>query len=358
MRAINCTLYPDNPYQSLLYSGLGGRYDLVRGTVDQALTALNAGEKVLLHVNWEEHVLRASPTRAEAQATTDYFLRTLKQFVDKGGRVVWTIHNEFPHELQHPEVFVGLRKRLAALAHRIIVHNTEAINVLARQVDLDRRKIFLLMHPSYLGHYEPEETTLAGIDAPASRTILSFGMLRRYKGFDVLPELLPAAFTREHDARLKFSGNAINGDDYVSVLQEKFGDRDDIDWDVRNIPDEEVPELLRDAACVVLPYQRFLTSGVALLCLTVGTLVVAPRTRQLQEVFPVATQELLYAPDSDDDFRRAVARAVEMEAEERSFHRHLMIERAQYLHPNRIGRQLGLLLDELTAPVGAYRKTA
>ncbi len=119
--------------------------------------------------------------------------------------------------------------------------------MLARQVDLDRRKIFLLMHPSYLGHYEPEETTLAGIDAPASRIILSFGMLRRYKGFDVLPELLPAAFTREHDARLKFSGNAINGDDYVSVLQEKFGDRDDIDWDVRNIPDEEVPELLRDA---------------------------------------------------------------------------------------------------------------
>ncbi len=107
MRAINCTLYPDNPYQSLLYSGLGGRYDLVRGTVDQALTALNAGEKVLLHVNWEEHVIRASPTKAEAQATTDYFLRTLKQFVDKGGRVVWTIHNEFPHELQHPEVFVA-----------------------------------------------------------------------------------------------------------------------------------------------------------------------------------------------------------------------------------------------------------
>ncbi len=78
----------------------------------------------------------------------------------------------------------------------------------------------------------------------------------------------------------------------------------------------------------------------------------------MQEVFPVATQELLYAPDSDDDFRRAVALAVEMEAEERSFHRRLMIERAQYLHPNRIGRQLGLLLDELTAPQGAYRKTA
>lgn len=354
MQVTNCTLYADNPYQKLLYKPLTGRYEPKRGTVDDAVAALADGKGSVLHIHWEEHIIRASRTAAEARGNVQYFLKRLAEYAAAGGRILWTIHNELPHELQHPEIFLYLRSQLCAVADVIIVHNTTAINVLARQAAFDRRKVYLLAHPSYLGHYEDAEVTMAAPLAPHARTVLAFGMMRRYKGFNDLAELLPAEFMAEQSARLKFAGAPVTGDPYPEELRGFFAGRDDVDFDFRNIPEAEVPDMFRSCAAIVLPYNRFLTSGVALLAVSFGVPVVAPATDPLREVVPISSQALLFDPSSKADFQRAIDLALNMEDDQRQAMRKDLLARAYYLRPERIGKEFGKLVDHITQAAEKY----
>jgi beta-1,4-mannosyltransferase len=353
VQIINCTLYRDNPYQSALYSALEGRYEGVKGTIDDGIAGLAADGRALVHVHWEEHVVRGRRTAAEARAAADYFVRRLREFVGSGGRILWTVHNSMPHELEYPEVFQYIREALASVSERIIVHNTEGINVLSAQVRLDRRKLYFLPHPSYLGVYEPEEVTERAVEAPTGRQILAFGKLRRYKGLGRLIDMLPAEFLAGERAALRISGEPIRDDAYLPELRKQYAPWQDIIWDVRSIPDAEVPTLLRSARCLALPYERFLTSGVALLALSVGTIVVGPATMPMREVLPVEAQRFLFKPDSTEDFQRAVRDAMALGTEEVQELRRALLKRARYLHPHRISRQLGGLYDQMLAMAGA-----
>lgn len=346
-RVINCTLYQDNPYQRILFAPLAGRYAAVRGTLDDAVEARRLGERVLLHVHWEEHILRGHPTAGEARIAGDYFIRTLRTYKREGGRLVWTIHNGNPHELEHPDVFRRVRGALAEMSDRILVHNTDAISVLADQVNLDRGKIFYLPHPSYLGEYEPEEVTEAALDRAPGRGVLLFGKLRPYKALERLIDELGPEFIAEHNAVIEVRGEPLAGDGYVAGLRERYAARSDIVWDVRRIPDSEVPGLMRAARCVVLPYERFLTSGVALLCISLGVPLIGPRTRALEEVVPPSAQSLLFDPGVAGDLARAVAEVLALPPEDYAALCRACYERAQHLHPRRIGSLLGGVYKEL-----------
>ncbi|MEI6161571.1 MAG: hypothetical protein WCP77_17185, partial [Roseococcus sp.] len=65
---VNATIYQDNPYHGLLYAALAGRYDAIRGTVEDGFSLLPDGP-ALLHLHWEEHALRGAPSAAEARLT-------------------------------------------------------------------------------------------------------------------------------------------------------------------------------------------------------------------------------------------------------------------------------------------------
>jgi glycosyltransferase involved in cell wall biosynthesis len=344
---INCTLYRDNPYQAMLYAPLAGRYAPVRGSVEEAVEARRRDPRTLLHVHWEEHVLRGHPTSAEARIAADYFIRMLRSYRREGGRVAWTVHNGHPHEQEHVEVFLRLRAALAEMADRILVHNTEAINLLSDQVALDRAKVFYLPHPSYLGVYESEAELARALPQPPGRGLLLFGKLRRYKAVERLIEALPPERLAPHGATLEIRGEPIAGDGYVPDLRARFAGRGDITWDIRRIPDAEVPGLLRAARCLVLPYERFLTSGVALLCLSLGVPLIGPRTRALEEVVPVAAQSLLFDPEVPGDLARVVDEAFALSPEAYLGLREACVDRARHFHPQRIGRLLQQVYDEL-----------
>jgi glycosyltransferase involved in cell wall biosynthesis len=344
---INCTLYRDNPYQAMLYAPLAGRYAAIRGSVEDALEARRRDPRALLHVHWEEHILRGHPTSAEARIAVDYFIRTLHSYRREGGRLAWTIHNGHPHEQEHVDLFLQLRSALAELADRILVHNTEAINVLSDQVALDRAKVFYLPHPSYLGVYESEAELAQALPVLPGNSLLMFGKLRRYKAIERLLEELPPEHLAPHGATIEIRGEPLAGDDYLPELRTRFAERRDIIWDVRRIPDGEVPGLLRGARAVVLPYERFLTSGVALLCLSLGVPLIGPRTRPLEEVVPAAAQSLLFDPGVPGELARAVDVAFALPPEQYLALREACIDRARHFHPQRIGRLLRQVYAEL-----------
>ncbi|MDH4386237.1 MAG: glycosyltransferase [Caulobacter sp.] len=347
MEVVNYVIYRDNPYHQLLYSALDGRYTAVRGDIDLATEQLTRDGRQIFHVHWEEHALRPCSTTVEARAVKDFLLTQIARFKGLGGRVVWTVHNVMPHELEHADVFLDLRRGLADIADLILVHNVEAVGLLQEQVSLDICKVVHLAHPSYQGIYPSARSgPEARGDLPAGR-LLAFVKVRRYKGFDGLLDMLPDRFLAENDLTLQITGQPLAGDGFSDELLVRANGRARVDLDFRVVPDEEVITLLRSATCVVLPYERFLTSGVSLLCLTAGALVVAPRVAALEEVFPASCHRLLYRPGDAEDLRRAVLEANSLSPEEREGMTADSLARADWLSPKRISTRLGRLYDEL-----------
>lgn len=344
-KIFNYVIYRNNPYHALLYCGLTGRYAAERGVIEDAVTAQAAaggGEPEVFHLHCEEYALRTAKTSAEAFATTDYLLDAVDRFQALGGKVVWTIHNETPHELEHVDAFLAMRRGLIERCDRICVHNLRSIEVLTAQGPLLPDRLYYLPHPSYSGLYEALPPS-----GEASKTVLIFGMIRRYKGLGPFLKGFRDSGLAEKGVRVRLSGEPLGGDGYADELIAEHGQAPGVDFDIRRIPEAEVATLFRDSACLVLPYERFLSSGALLAAMTCGAPVVGPNSSPLAEVLPPENLPFLYEEGAPGDIFTRIDAMVGLPEDARRTLRDAALARAAYLHPERISRQLGALYDDL-----------
>ena len=148
------------------------------------------------------------------------------------------------------------------LVDRVVVHSDRAVDELAH-IGVARRRLACIPRAVFSpnGH-EPGE--------PRGRTLLFFGLLRAYKGVDVLIRALPDVVREIPDARLVVAGDPLEPVRPLRDLAEAVGVADRIEWRLRFLPDEEVRELFASAALVVLPYRRHDASGVLATALGYG----------------------------------------------------------------------------------------
>lgn len=342
---------PESKYIELITTAIPDRYSiefLQGSSIESLLKRRQRGEALLLHVHWEEFAFFRCDSDAAANAKAQALARQLERFKRAGGRIVWTIHNGVPHRMPYLQAFLQLRTKLAQIAHIILVHNQASIEFLCAQVGVDTGRLRVLPHPSYLGSYELEEATIPRLlHSDATRTILGFGTLRDQKGFVRMIDMLPPDFLRERQATIRIVGKGREAD----VMRLTSMRRQDVVVDLGYAPDSEVPELLRSAACIVLPYRQFLTSGIAHLAMTFGAITVAPRVSQFEEITPGTAKALLFTADDPDDFRRAIDAALALTPAERLEIATALMQRAKTLHPRKISADLLKIYD--TMAIGA-----
>jgi glycosyltransferase involved in cell wall biosynthesis len=137
-----------------------------------------------------------------------------------------------------------------ALMRRVIVHSTHAVAAIER-LGVPRKRIAVVRHPVF-------ESKNGAVDAPPGDTLLFFGLLREYKGLDVLVRALPEV----PEARLVVAGDPVDPVEPVREVARAQGVEDRIEWRLGFRPEDEVTQLMRDAALVVLPYRQLDSSGV------------------------------------------------------------------------------------------------
>ena len=98
--------------------------------------------------------------------------------------------------------------------------------------------------------------------APNGTTLLFFGLIREYKGLDVLLRALPGIAQRVPDARLVVAGDPIEPVEPLQTLAAELGVAERVEWRLRFVPREEVAALMAAATVAVLPYRRIDASGV------------------------------------------------------------------------------------------------
>jgi glycosyltransferase involved in cell wall biosynthesis len=185
-------------------------------------------------------------------------------------------------------------RQAVSLVDRVIVHSQRAVDQLQ---EFGPR---LIRHPVF-------EATPLG--PPRGKTLLFFGLLRDYKGLDVLVR----ALRRIPDARLVVAGDPLDPVEPVKRLAAELGVADRIEWRLRFIGDAEVRELMENAALTVLPYRKLDSSGVLATAIGYRRPVVVSDVGSLGEIVREFGAGIVVPPGDEAALAAACSRLLEDE---------------------------------------------
>ena len=159
----------------------------------------------------------------------------------------------------------ALRKLLAKM-DAVVVHSEHGAGRLRSDFGVPADRLRVIPHGAfdYLTRQPDEQPLpdeLRGVDVPV---ILAFGLIRPYKGTDVLLR----AFSRIRGAELWIVGMPRMPMEELHALADRAPGR--VRFIDRFIPDAEIPAFMRRADLVVLPYRNIEQSGVLYTALAFG----------------------------------------------------------------------------------------
>ncbi|RCV47909.1 glycosyltransferase family 4 protein [Marinitenerispora sediminis] len=218
--------------------------------------------------------------------------------VGRGTRTVALCHNVLPHE--RSAVDTALVRRLLRRVDAVLTHSPEQAD-LARALlagrDADVRTAEL---PPHL-----PETPAGAPETPprVHRHLLFFGLVRPYKGVDVLLRALAAG---PPDVTLTVAGEFWGGAAELRALAGELGLGGRVELRDGYVPAAEIAGLFAGADAVVLPYRSATASQNVWLAHEHGRPVIATRTGTLPDHVRDGVDGLLCAPDDAADLARAL----------------------------------------------------
>ncbi len=174
-------------------------------------------------------------------------------------KCITLVHNFKPHEPR-----IGDQQ-----LNRYLVNRSDVLLCLSSKVAKDIKeatdqKVVELFHPVY-DHYGAAVTKIEaqeslGLD-PSVVHLLFFGLVRKYKGLDLLLKAIPLV---QHDKKFKviIAGEFYDNEKKYLELIEDGGCKDKVIIKNEYIADHEVPQYFCAADLIVLPYKRATQSGV------------------------------------------------------------------------------------------------
>lgn len=212
-------------------------------------------------------------------------------------------HNVFDHE-------AGPVKRAAARAvfhraDRFAVQNRRAAEELRRA--LPGKEVAFLPHPSEPREVLPDrEGARARLGLPPAAPIFLFtGILRPYKGWDVLLAALPRVIRELPEVLVVFAGEPW-GD--ARRLPETWGRDPHVRLELRYLGDEERAHWIDACDAVVCPYRHATGSGIAADAFAHGRPVIGTRVDGLVDVVEDGDTGLLVPPEEPAALANALIR--------------------------------------------------
>jgi glycosyltransferase involved in cell wall biosynthesis len=163
---------------------------------------------------------------------------------------VLTAHDVLPRRERN----LGAWGVALAAVDRVVVQSERAVEQLAA-FGVPRDHLVRVPHPVFPG---PET------GPPSGSTLLFFGLLREYKGLDVLIRALPAIAERVPGVRLVVVGDVADPATgaRAQALAAELGLVDRVEWRLHFLGPQEIAPLMDASTLVVLPYRKIDSSGV------------------------------------------------------------------------------------------------
>ena len=272
-----------NLYNNLLTDSLCGAgvevMDLTHGRL--ALRVARAKPGDVVHVHWMHHAYQnRNPLLFGAKSAL--LLTTLLVLKAKRVRLVWTLHNLYPHEVKYRRMERAMRTLICRFCSGLIVASEAAKRQAMAEFGVPGDKLTVVKHGHYADAYPSNGTNFRrryGIGEDAE-VYLFLGAIKAYKGVEELIEAYRAVQT--DNSCLIIAGKA---DREMEAYLRGAEDTANLVLDLRFIPNEEVADLLGAADVMVMPYKEITTSGSAILGLSFRKLIVMPDNGFIDEYF-------------------------------------------------------------------------
>lgn len=206
----------------------------------------------------------------------------------KNIKVIYLCHNVTDHE----ESWVKRKISSATIriANGYIIHSQDEAKKLLQIKP--SAKILARAHPIYTHFPEPNKA----LTKRGRLDLLYFGLIRPYKGVDVLIEAMDKL--NDKDVHLSIVGEVWGKDEKASLIKDIKSSPTNIDFDFRYINEQEAANYFSRADAIVLPYKSATGSGVVTLAYHYLKPVVATKVGGLKDVVLDGKTGWLVDPDS------------------------------------------------------------
>jgi len=222
------------------------------------LAAIRRGSYDVVHVQW-----------IPFEARSPLFMRRLRSAVRRGGaRLVVTVHNALPHDRPGTDV-ATIRGNLDA-ADRLIALTAGVAGDMAGIVGVSRAVDVIPHGPLFVDQPIPERDVAARrLGLPIDRpTVLFLGLIRPYKGIDLLAEAWPEVRAAVPTAQLVVVGR--RADRAAEDQVERIRALDGVTVTDRYVSVSEMVAYHAASDVVVFPYRRISQSGALMTALGLG----------------------------------------------------------------------------------------
>ncbi|MDA0378110.1 MAG: glycosyltransferase [Bacteroidetes bacterium] len=257
------------------------------------------------------HLVDAGVERAIFMHWMPFFAPAYASVAERLGRagvsVSAVVHNALPHE----------RQPLARTLSRRFLQHCDYIVALSETVRRDlvsmglHDKIDVRPHPTYDqfgGRTDRRAARQALGLPPQGRVLLFFGLVRRYKGVDILLEAMAHMHT---EVLLVVAGEWYEDRAEAEALIEQHGLAERVRLVDRYIPDADVATYFSAADAVVQPYRQATQSGVVQTAFHFGVPVVVSGVGGLPEMVGHEVEGLIVAPEDPAALAAALDRLEE-----------------------------------------------
>jgi glycosyltransferase involved in cell wall biosynthesis len=214
------------------------------------------------------------------------------------------LHNLIPHEKRFFDTWLN----------RFFVNQFDAFVVLSESVEMELKSIkpqanFIRLNHPWYDHFgevlDKKEARKTLEIHPDKKTILFFGLIREYKGLDLLIE----AFSRLNDSYQLLIAGEIYGNEAAYLSQIRSSNATDrIHFFKRYIPDTEVSLFFSAADVCVLPYRSATQSGITAASFHFEVPIIATNVGGLKEIIGEDKMGIIVAAPKVDLLENALVR--------------------------------------------------
>jgi glycosyltransferase involved in cell wall biosynthesis len=243
-----------------------------------------------------------------------------------GRKVLWTAHNLYPHDKGRKfsvAIDIFVRHVITIIASFVFVHGATAAKILIEKFPRTRKKILIIDHGHWVGFYKNQLSKALArekIGIPNGKFIYLFiGICKRYKNISTLVKtfkqisgnvILVIVGKFQEESYFKEVTNLVNGEeDRIRII-------------AKYIPDDELQFYINACDVVVLPYSEILTSGAAMLAISFGKPIIAPKKGYLEDMINDSCG-ILYQSEDPNGLLNAL-----MEIQKKSFDEKHIIKHA------------------------------
>jgi glycosyltransferase involved in cell wall biosynthesis len=230
--------------------------------------------------------------------------RRLRAFSPRTKRIL-LCHNVADHEPGPLQRFATLGAFLAADA--FVVHAESDRARLARRVP--GRPVAVFPHP-VVEAVRPDRGDARGRLGIASPLVLFLGLVRRYKGVELVLDAAPR-IVAETSATIAVVGEVFPEARSLERRWRESSVRESIRWRDEYVSEEEMSRWLAACDAVVLPYRYVSGSGIAARAIAARRPMVAAAVGGLVETVQPGSTGELFAPGNPDALAAAVARVLD-----------------------------------------------